>query len=129
MNFLFSVVCFDAKISFDDNADFRQKEIFAMDDMAESDPREVEAHKYNLNYIAMDGNIACLGRRTLSCSEKTLLKFIHCLDEFWLRIIFLLSLFCSFCVFFNGTVHLKICYVHLVVGEMKRKISNSGILF
>ena len=57
----FSVVCFDAKINFDDNAAFRQKEIFAMDDMAESDPREVEAHKHNLNYIAMDGNIACLG--------------------------------------------------------------------
>ena len=60
-----SVVCFDAKINFDDNADFRQKEIFAMDDMAESDPREVEAHKHNLNYIAMDGNIACLGEMLL----------------------------------------------------------------
>ncbi|XP_076468841.1 succinate--CoA ligase [GDP-forming] subunit beta, mitochondrial-like [Babylonia areolata] len=54
------VVCFDAKINFDDNAEFRQKEIFAMDDMAESDPREVEASKHNLNYIGMDGNIACL---------------------------------------------------------------------
>ncbi|KAL8618170.1 Succinate--CoA ligase [GDP-forming] subunit beta, mitochondrial [Nucella lapillus] len=54
------VVCFDAKMNFDDNADFRQKKIFAMDDMAESDPREVEASKHNLNYIGMDGNIACL---------------------------------------------------------------------
>ncbi|KAK0063967.1 succinyl-CoA ligase [GDP-forming] subunit beta mitochondrial [Biomphalaria pfeifferi] len=54
------VVCFDAKINFDDNAQFRQKDIFSMDDMAESDPREVEAAKYNLNYIGMDGNIACL---------------------------------------------------------------------
>ncbi|KAH9504855.1 Succinate--CoA ligase [GDP-forming] subunit beta, mitochondrial [Bulinus truncatus] len=54
------VVCFDAKINFDDNAQFRQKEIFSMDDMSESDPREVEASKYNLNYIGMDGNIACL---------------------------------------------------------------------
>ena len=54
------VVCFDAKINFDDNAEFRQKEVFAMDDMAESDPREVEASKHNLNYIGMDGNIACL---------------------------------------------------------------------
>ncbi|XP_059162998.1 succinate--CoA ligase [GDP-forming] subunit beta, mitochondrial-like [Physella acuta] len=54
------VVCFDAKINFDDNAQFRQKEVFAMDDMSENDPREVEAAKHNLNYIGMDGNIACL---------------------------------------------------------------------
>ncbi|KAK3739492.1 hypothetical protein RRG08_066820 [Elysia crispata] len=54
------VVCFDAKINFDDNAEFRQKSVFAMDDMAESDPREVEASRHNLNYIGMDGNIACL---------------------------------------------------------------------
>ncbi|ESO94729.1 hypothetical protein LOTGIDRAFT_203895 [Lottia gigantea] len=54
------VICFDAKINFDDNAAFRQTEVFAMDDMAESDPREVEAAKSNLNYIGMDGNIACL---------------------------------------------------------------------
>ena len=58
---LSSVVCFDAKFNFDDNADFRQERIFAMDDMAESDPREKEAAKYNLNYIGMDGNIGCLG--------------------------------------------------------------------
>jgi len=54
------VVCFDAKMNFDDNAEFRQKSIFAQDDMAESDPREVAASKHNLNYIGMDGNIACL---------------------------------------------------------------------
>jgi len=54
------VVCFDAKINFDDNAQFRQKDIFAQEDTAESDAREVEAAKYNLNYIGMDGNIACL---------------------------------------------------------------------
>ena len=57
----FAVVCFDAKINFDDNAQYRQKQVFAMDDMSETDPREVEATKYNLNYINMDGNIACLG--------------------------------------------------------------------
>lgn len=54
------VVCFDAKINFDDNAQFRQKSIFAQEDHEESDPREVEAAKWNLNYIGMDGNIACL---------------------------------------------------------------------
>jgi len=54
------VVCFDAKISFDDNASFRQKEVFAMRDTAEEDPREVEASKHDLNYIGMDGNIACM---------------------------------------------------------------------
>ncbi|KAK4029409.1 succinate--CoA ligase [GDP-forming] subunit beta, mitochondrial [Daphnia magna] len=54
------VVSVDAKIGFDDNAKFRQQEIFSMEDTTECDPREVEANKYNLNYIGMDGNIGCL---------------------------------------------------------------------
>lgn len=55
------MVCFDAKINFDDNAEFRQKDVFAMDDMSESDPTETEAAKWGLKYIGMDGNIACFG--------------------------------------------------------------------
>merc|ERR1712137_1245290 len=54
------VYCVDAKIGFDDNAAFRQKEIFAQRDTAEEDPREVEASKYDLNYVGMDGNIGCM---------------------------------------------------------------------
>ncbi|XP_037087372.1 succinate--CoA ligase [GDP-forming] subunit beta, mitochondrial-like [Pollicipes pollicipes] len=54
------VVAVDAKIQFDDNAEFRQREIFAQEDTSESDPREVEAANHNLNYIGMDGNIGCL---------------------------------------------------------------------
>lgn len=56
------VVCFDAKINFDDNAEFRQKEIFAMDDKSENEPIENEAAKYDLKYIGLDGNIACFGK-------------------------------------------------------------------
>ncbi|TTB85603.1 Succinate--CoA ligase [GDP-forming] subunit beta, mitochondrial [Bagarius yarrelli] len=56
---LLAVVCFDAKINFDDNAEFRQKDIFAMDNTAEDDPLETEAAKYDLKYIGLDGNIAC----------------------------------------------------------------------
>lgn len=55
-----NVVCFDAKFNFDDNAEFRQVPIFAMDDMAENDPREKEAAEHDLNYIGMEGNIGCL---------------------------------------------------------------------
>eukprot|EP01135_Chromosphaera_perkinsii_P011844 Nk52_evm35s2506 gene=Nk52_evmTU35s2506 len=54
------VVCFDAKINFDDNAEFRQKNIFSMRDLSEEDPREVAASKHNLNYVGLDGNIGCL---------------------------------------------------------------------
>lgn len=54
------VISVDAKLDFDDNAEFRQKHIFEMGDTTEADPREVEASKYNLNYIGMDGNIGCL---------------------------------------------------------------------
>ena len=55
------MVCFDAKINFDDNAKYRQKDIFAQEDTSESDYREVLASSNNLNYIGMDGNIGCLG--------------------------------------------------------------------
>lgn len=50
----------DAKINFDENALFRQEDIVKMRDINEEDPKEVEASKYNLNYIALDGNIACM---------------------------------------------------------------------
>ncbi|HLP07246.1 MAG TPA: ADP-forming succinate--CoA ligase subunit beta, partial [Opitutaceae bacterium] len=54
------VLALDAKVGFDDNALFRHPEIVALRDLAEEDPKEVEASKYNLSYIALDGNIACL---------------------------------------------------------------------
>ena len=54
------VLALDAKFNFDDNALYRHKEIVAMRDVAEEDPREVEASKFNLNYIGLDGDIACL---------------------------------------------------------------------
>ncbi|KAG0718528.1 Succinate--CoA ligase [GDP-forming] subunit beta, mitochondrial [Chionoecetes opilio] len=62
------VVAVDAKIQFDDNAEFRQdevhvvlqKDIFGLEDYSESDPREVDAATHNLTYIGMDGNIGCL---------------------------------------------------------------------
>lgn len=53
------VVC-DAKVNFDGNAEFRQSEIFSRRDLTQEDPREVEASKYDLNYIGLDGNIGCM---------------------------------------------------------------------
>jgi len=50
----------DAKFRFDDNAEFRQKELFKLRDWTQEDPKEVEAAKFNLNYIALDGSIGCL---------------------------------------------------------------------
>jgi succinyl-CoA synthetase beta subunit len=54
------VVALDAKFNFDDNGLYRHPEIIEMRDIAEEDPREVEASKFNLNYIGLEGNIACL---------------------------------------------------------------------
>eukprot|EP01095_Lingulamoeba_sp_RSL-Kostka_P005205 TRINITY_DN1654_c0_g1_i2.p1 TRINITY_DN1654_c0_g1~~TRINITY_DN1654_c0_g1_i2.p1 ORF type:complete len:426 (+),score=202.38 TRINITY_DN1654_c0_g1_i2:50-1327(+) len=54
------VYCVDAKINFDDSAQYRQKEIFNYRDVTEEDPREVEASKSGLNYVGMDGNIGCM---------------------------------------------------------------------
>ncbi|CAE6530254.1 unnamed protein product [Rhizoctonia solani] len=55
-----AVLCMDAKFGFDDNADFRQKDVFALRDISQEDPTEVEAAKYNLNFIKLDGNVGCL---------------------------------------------------------------------
>jgi succinyl-CoA synthetase beta subunit len=54
------VLALDAKMTFDDNALFRRPEVLAMRDLAEENPMEVEAGKFNLNYIKLDGNIACM---------------------------------------------------------------------
>jgi succinyl-CoA synthetase beta subunit len=50
----------DAKVNFDDNAMYRHKDLKELRDISEEDPLEVEASKYSLNYIRLDGNIACL---------------------------------------------------------------------
>ena len=54
------LIAADAKLNFDDNASFRQAEIFAMKDNTQADPREVQAAKFDLNYIGLDGNIGCM---------------------------------------------------------------------
>jgi succinyl-CoA synthetase beta subunit len=54
------VMALDGKMNFDSNAFFRQKEILALRDLNEEDPREVEASKHDLSYISLDGNIACM---------------------------------------------------------------------
>jgi succinyl-CoA synthetase beta subunit len=54
------VMALDAKFNFDDNAMFRHPDVLAYRDITEEDPREVEASKFGLSYIGLDGNIACL---------------------------------------------------------------------
>jgi len=53
------IVC-DAKVGFDDNAAFRQKAIHEQRDLTQEDPQEVEAKKFDLNYIKLDGSVACM---------------------------------------------------------------------
>jgi succinyl-CoA synthetase beta subunit len=54
------IVCLDAKISFDDNAIFRRPEILELRDLNEEDPAEIEASKYDLAYIKLNGSIGCM---------------------------------------------------------------------
>ena len=54
------LLALDAKVSFDDNALFRHPDVVALRDLNEEDPKEIEASKFGLSYIALDGNIACL---------------------------------------------------------------------
>lgn len=55
-----NVICLDAKMNFDDNSLFRHKDIQALRDLDEEDPAEVEASKYDLNYVKLDGEIGCM---------------------------------------------------------------------
>tara|TARA_B100000700_G_scaffold292073_1_gene351661 strand:+ start:394 stop:1554 length:1161 start_codon:yes stop_codon:yes gene_type:complete len=54
------IICLDAKMNFDDNAMFRQPEIFKLRDLNEEDPKEIEAKKYDLAYIKLNGSIGCM---------------------------------------------------------------------
>jgi len=54
------LVCLDAKIGFDDNALYRHPDIVALRDLTEEDEKEIEASKYDLNYVALDGTIGCM---------------------------------------------------------------------
>jgi succinyl-CoA synthetase beta subunit len=54
------LICLDAKIGFDDNALYRHPDIVALRDLTEEDEKEIEASKYDLNYVALDGTIGCM---------------------------------------------------------------------
>jgi succinyl-CoA synthetase beta subunit len=70
------LLALDAKFNFDDNALYRHPEVAAMRDTAEEDPREVEASKHGLNYIGLDGNIACLVNGAgLAMATMDIIKF------------------------------------------------------
>ncbi|MGZ5553284.1 MAG: ADP-forming succinate--CoA ligase subunit beta [Chthoniobacterales bacterium] len=70
------VLALDAKFNFDDNALYRHPEVAALRDISEEDPREVEASKHDLNYIGLDGNIACLVNGAgLAMATMDIIKF------------------------------------------------------
>jgi succinyl-CoA synthetase beta subunit len=54
------LICLDAKVGFDDNALYRHSDIVALRDLTEEDAKEIEASKYDLNYVALDGTIGCM---------------------------------------------------------------------
>lgn len=54
------IIAVDAKVNLDDNALYRHKDFMELRDLAEEDPTEVEAGKYNLNYVKLDGNVGCM---------------------------------------------------------------------
>jgi len=54
------LICLDAKVGFDDNALYRHPDVVALRDLTEEDEKEIEASKYDLNYVALDGSIGCM---------------------------------------------------------------------
>jgi len=70
------VLCADCKLGIDDNAEFRQKEIFSYRDLSQEDEREVQASKFDLNYVGLDGNIGCIVNGAgLAMATMDIIKF------------------------------------------------------
>jgi succinyl-CoA synthetase beta subunit len=71
------VLALDAKVNFDDNALFRHPEILELRDVTEEDPLEVEASKYNLNYVKLDGTVGCMVNGAgLAMATMDIIKFV-----------------------------------------------------
>ncbi|GIN94673.1 succinate--CoA ligase [ADP-forming] subunit beta [Siminovitchia terrae] len=71
-----NVLALDAKLNFDDNALFKHKDILEYRDLDEEDPKEIEASKYDLSYIALDGNIGCMVNGAgLAMSTMDIIKY------------------------------------------------------
>ena len=72
------VMALDAKLNFDSNALYRQKDILEYRDLDEEDPKEIEASKYDLNYIPLDGNIGCMVNGAgLAMATMDIIKHYH----------------------------------------------------
>jgi len=70
------VLPLDAKVTFDDNALYRHPDVVAMRDLSEEDPSEIEASKYDLSYVKLDGNIGCLVNGAgLAMATMDIIKF------------------------------------------------------
>jgi succinyl-CoA synthetase beta subunit len=66
----------DAKLNFDSNALYRHKDVIELRDLDEEDPKEIEASKFDLNYIALDGNIGCMVNGAgLAMATMDIIKF------------------------------------------------------
>ncbi|SFP07023.1 ADP-forming succinate--CoA ligase subunit beta [Salibacterium halotolerans] len=73
-----SVMALDAKLNFDSNALYRQKDILEYRDLDEEDPKEIEASKFDLSYIALDGNIGCMVNGAgLAMSTMDIIKYYN----------------------------------------------------
>lgn len=73
---MITVYCMDVKINIDDNASYRQTELFKLRDFAQEDPHEVEASQCNLNYIQLDGSIGCVGKYLVGSRWLLLLNIV-----------------------------------------------------
>ena len=71
------IIC-DQKINIDDNAEYRQRKLFILEDQKQRDWKEVEASQHGLNYIALDGNIGCMVNGAgLAMATMDLIKVHH----------------------------------------------------
>lgn len=125
------VLCCDAKMNFDDNAEYRQKEIFDKRDCSQENPEEVEARKHNLNYVSLNGNIACMVNGAgLAMATLDLIMLYNGTPSNFLdvgggateeEIVEALRII-------NNTDRAKVCFINILGGIMRCDIIAKGII-
>jgi succinyl-CoA synthetase beta subunit len=109
------VVC-DAKLNFDDNAEYRQKAIFALRDRSQEDAREVEAAKHDLNYIGLTGNVGCMVNGAgLAMATMDILKVGWQLATFMYS-----TVFARLDAIFRSLFVCSQCFIIIVLAERRR---------
>ncbi|GAW82919.1 ATP-specific succinyl-CoA synthetase beta subunit [Plasmodium gonderi] len=125
------VLCCDAKLNFDDNSEYRQKEIFQKRDLSQENPEEIQAKKFNLNYVSLDGNIACMVNGAgLAMATLDLIALHNGSPSNFLDVggSATEQEICEALKIINNNPKAKVCFINILGGIMRCDIIAKGII-